>query len=212
MKTLLGERGRLRIVLWGDSISEVGRSERWHGGASSPQRNWGALVASGIVDAFGGDVRVEPVFAGIGGQNAYEGLGRIDQLFALSPDLLLIAFGTNDCCHHRLLPEQTARAIDEMVERIQAADADAVLLGTGGGSADDASFEHVDATNNAIRRVAQQRSVPFVDICDAILRATDDRRRWGAFHLDAQNCHPNDAGHRVWADAVLSTVLSVLKS
>lgn len=152
----------------------------------------------------------EPVFAGIGGQNAYEGLGRLDSLWPLEPDLVLVEFGTNDCCHHPLQPEQTALAIDEMLGAIQHRGIDAVVLGTAGGAPEDARFETVDRTNDAMREVARARGVLFVDVRRAIRLATEDGRAWGAFHLSATNCHPNDAGHRVWCDAVYDALAPVL--
>ena len=200
----------LRLVLWGDSISEVGRSPRWHGGASSPQKHWGALLVQKLHAEFP-QARITLIPAGIGGQNSYEGLGRLDALEALKPDLVIVAFGTNDCSHHPLQPEQSHRAQAEMIDRIKKY-ADVVNVSTAGNHPDDPKFSRVAQTVAASSQASSEQRVPFVDMFDAMTTLTSAGQRWGDYHLAAMNCHPNDRGHEIWAQSIARVILANVNS
>lgn len=198
------------VVFFGDSISEVGRHERWHGGASKAETNWGNVLADRLREAY---PRTEWTvkFFGIGGQNAYEALGRSDWLWDLSPHLVLVAFGANDCAHHELRPDQTERALTELVGKIRPR-ADVVVCGTAGNAPGVERFKHVEETADAAKAAAEAHGAPFVDLRAAVLKATDGGETWKDLHLNATNCHPNDKGHQVWADAAYKVIQDNLKS
>jgi lysophospholipase L1-like esterase len=207
---LLAESRPVRVVLYGDSISEVGRTPSWHGGATAPALNWGACLGQLLTARYPGSAFPVAHFA-IGGQNSYEGLGRLDGLAAFSPDLVLVAFGANDCGYHFLLPEETQLALTTLVQGIRArVDADCVLVGTGGDNPRHPGFRHLAETLAAQRQAAQELSVPYVDIRQAVLTATADGARWADCHLAADNCHPNDAGHRLWAECAYAVITAAL--
>lgn len=198
----------LRVVLYGDSISEV--KPGWNGGASTPEANWGAVLCKRLAVAYPDSTFTVHSFA-IGGQNSYEGLGRLDGLEAFHPDLVLVAFGANDCGYHFLLPEETQLALTTLVDAIRTRfAADVVLVGTGGDNPLRPFFDHLDETLEAQHRVAAAAGIPFVDVRNAILAATENGIRWAEFHLAEGNCHPNDAGHAVWAGAALKVIAPAL--
>lgn len=200
-RRLVAERKPVRVVAYGDSISEV--KTGWNGGAKSPEANWAAVLVKRLGEQHPGSEFSLRHFA-IGGQNTYEGLGRLDGLEAHAPDLVLVAFGANDCCHHFLEPAETGQALAALVADIRKRfAADVVLVGTGGDNPQQPFFRHLDETLAAQREVAAEAGVPFVDVREAILAATAGGDRWAEFHLGAGNCHPNDAGHAVWAAAAL---------
>jgi lysophospholipase L1-like esterase len=205
---LIREKKPVTIVLWGDSISEVGRSATWNGGASAPEKNYGSVLVRELRTRFPQST-FTLIHAGIGGQNTYEGLGRLDSLAALKPDLVVVGFGTNDTCYHFLQPEETGRAMEEMLKRIKPI-AEAVCVGTGGNNPSDVSFKHVAETIDATRRAAGAQAAPFVDMRAVMMAATDQGRRWADFNLNATNCHPNDRGHEVWGKAVAETIIQAL--
>ena len=209
-QALLAGKQPVRIVFYGDSISEVGRSPTWNGGASAPDKNWGAQLGRRLAEAFpASEITVRHL--GIGGQNSYEGLGRIDSLAELKPDLVLVAFGANDCCYHYLLPDETRLALTSLVQSIRERyGADVVIVGTGGDNPAKPFFRHLDETVAAQRQAAADGGVRFVDVRRAILAATENGMRWREFHLAEDNCHPNDNGHRVWADAAMAVLREAL--
>lgn len=210
MQRLIAEKKPVRIVAYGDSISEV--KPGWNGGAKSPAANWAAVLVNRLGDQHPGSDFTLRHFA-IGGHNTYEGLGRLDGLEAHAPDLVLVAFGANDCCHHFLEPDETKQALVALVTDIRTRfAADVVVVGTGGDNPRKPFFRHLDATLAAQRAAAAAAGVPFVDVRAAILAATAGGDHWADFHLFADNCHPNDAGHAVWADAALRTIEAGLAS
>jgi lysophospholipase L1-like esterase len=201
----------LRVVCFGDSISEVGRSSRWHGGATTPAANWGQQLGLLLRAAYPGS-EITVVNAGIGGQNSYEGLGRLDALVALQPDLVLVEFGANDCCYHFLEPAQTRLALATLAQWItERTGADVMLVGSGGDNPRDPFFVHLDDTLAATRAAAADAGVPYIDTRAAVLAATDGGARWTDYHNGPRNCHPNDKGHRLWAETAMTAIQSFLK-
>jgi acyl-CoA thioesterase I len=201
----------VRVVCYGDSISEVGRSPGYHGGATTPEKNWGQQLG-GLLRQQWPKVAFTVLNFGIGGQNSYEGLGRLDWLAELKPDLVLIAFGANDCGYHYLIPTETGLAIKSMVEGVRGRyGADVMVLCSGGESPLQPSWQHADETIAATRQAATETKAPFVDIRAAVLQATDHGKRWSEFHNGIQDCHPNDRGHELWATTVFGVIRACLK-
>lgn len=208
---LLRSEKPLRIVAFGDSISETGRSAKWNGGATTPGNNW-AQQLGGLLRTAHPKSTITVLNSGIGGQNAYEGLGRIDSLEALQPDLVLVELGTNDCVFHFLQPEQTQLALTTLAREIKRRfGADVILMGTAGDNPLEPFFQHRDETINATRQAAMAAGVPFVDLRVPMLEATGNGRRWSDYHLNSNNCHPNDRGHLLWAQTVQAALRSALK-
>ncbi len=196
----------VKIVAYGDSISEVGCTPGYFGGASSAEMNWAGQLGRLLSAAYPTAQLVIEHF-GRGGQNSYEGYGRVEWLRPYQPDLVLVAFGANDAGYHFLPPEATYAALTGMVEWIQALlGVDVMVLNAGGDNPREPFMAHLDETQAAIRAAAEQRAVPFVDIRKAILGATSTGERWDAYHYGRQDCHPNDLGHAIWAQAVFAVM------
>lgn len=209
-RQLIADRKPIRVVLYGDSISEVKKG--WNGGAKTPETKWGAVLVKKLQAAYPDSVFSIHHFA-IGGQNSYEGLGRLDGLEAFKPDLVLVAFGANDCCHHFLLPEETQLALTTLATEIpKRFGADVVLVGTGGDNPLKPFFRHLDETLKAQKAAAAEARVPFVDVRSAILAATEAGKRWAEFHFNAENCHPTDKGHEVWANTAFAALQDRMKT
>lgn len=207
-RRLIAEKKPVRVVAYGDSISEV--KPRWNGGAKTPEANWAAVLVKRLGEQHPGSDFSLRHFA-IGGQNTYEGLGRLDGLAPHAPDLVLVAFGANDCCHHFLEPGETGQALAALVADVRTRfSADVVVMGTGGDNPRKPFFRHLDETLAAQRVAAREAHVPFVDVREAVLEATAGGERWADFHLAADNCHPNDAGHAIWAAAALRVIDAAL--
>jgi len=205
---LIADNKPIRVVLYGDSISEV--KPRWNGGAKTPETNWGSVLVKRLSEQYTDSEFTVHHFS-IGGQNSYEGLGRIDWLEPFKPDLVLVAFGANDCCHHFLIPEETQLALTTLATEIRKRyGADVVLVSTGGDNPLKPFFRHLDETVAAQRAAAAEAGVPFVDMRAAVLEATENGRRWAEFHFNEENCHPTDKGHEVWAEAAAEVVLQAI--
>ena len=208
----LAARQPVKIVAYGDSISEVGRTPGYFGGASCAEMNWANQLGRLLAAAYPPAQFVVEHF-GIGGQNSYEGYGRADWLRPYAPDVVLVAFGANDCGWHYLPAEATGTAIHSLVEWIQTLlGADVLVLGTGGDNPLASTWRHLDETLAATRAAAEHRGVPFVDIRTAILTATAQGDRWEDYHNARQDCHPNDRGHGIWARATFTVIQQELRA
>jgi acyl-CoA thioesterase-1 len=207
---VLREKKSLRIVCYGDSISEVGRSERWFGGATAPERNWGQQLGVLLRAAYPG-VEIQVLHFGIGGHNAYEGLGRLDWLKEYQPDLVLVAFGANDTGWHPIPPEATKLALKTLTQWIKERHgADVMLLSSGGDNPQQPNLAHVAETVQGTREAADEAGAGFIDLRAATLRVTENGTRWTDYHNGPQDCHPNDAGHRFWAETVFAAMQAAL--
>ncbi len=195
---------KLRVVSFGDSISEVGRTTTYFGGASCAGNNWASVVRDLLAAGYPGS-EIEIIHQGIGGQNSYEGLGRLDSLEPLNADLVIVAFGANDCGWHHLEPWQTRVALKSIVDGIIIRyGGDVAVACTGGDNPLKSSFEHLDETIAITRQVAEESGVPFADIRTAVLQVTENGEKWGDYHFSDDNCHPDDHGHKVWGEAVFA--------
>jgi lysophospholipase L1-like esterase len=204
VRRLVADHKPVRVVVYGDSISEV--KQGWNGGAKSPEANWAAVLVKRLAELHPDSAYSLEHFA-IGGQNTADGLERLDGLAPLHPDLVLVAFGANDCCHRFLEPAETRRVLITLCQEIkQRHGADVVVVGTGGDNPLEPFFRHLDETLAAQRAAAAEAGVPFVDVRPAILAATEGGKRWAEFHFNPGNCHPTDKGHEVWAAAALAVL------
>ena len=206
---LIADKKPVRVVLYGDSISEVKKG--WNGGAERPESNWGAVLVQRLADAYPGSAFTIQHFA-VGGQNSYEGLGRLGYLEPFKPDLVLVAFGANDCGYHYLIPEETKFALTTLATEIRKRfGADVILVGSGGDNPLKPFFKHLDETVKAQREAAREAKALFVDMRAAVLTATEHGKRWAEFHFNEGNCHPTDKGHVVWAEAAFRCIQELLK-
>jgi lysophospholipase L1-like esterase len=114
IRKLIQEHKPIRTTLYGDSICEVGRSPTYFGGASCAAQNWGQQLGRLLQKHYPTSPFTVTHFA-IGGQNSFEGLGRLDGLAEHQPDLVLLSFGANDCGYHFLPPEATYQAQRELI-------------------------------------------------------------------------------------------------
>jgi lysophospholipase L1-like esterase len=206
---LIAEKKPVAFVSYGDSISTV--REDYFGGASKPEMNWAFQLARRLEERYPGVAFTARPF-GVGGQNAYEGLGRFSWIAPLMGDLVIIGFGTNDSDWHELPPYATAHAVRTLVKGIRNDfKADVVVLAPAGHNPLDPNHGHTQSTHEALVQAAKETGAPLADVRAAILRATDGGRTWKDYHQSEFDCHPNDRGHSVWAKAVFETIEANLR-
>lgn len=186
-----GEAGGLLYVALGDSAAQGI-------GASHPDRGYVGLLADRLRAATGSPVQVVNLSrSGATLQDVVD--QQIPRLLQLSPDLVTVAVGGNDMFHPA--PERFDAAATELVTQLPAG----TLL------ADVPYFMHgrweraADRAARVLTLHAQQVGLTVVP-----LHATLRDLGWKAMatHFAADWFHPNDRGHRVWADAFWSAYQS----
>jgi len=201
----------VRLLCYGASISEVGRTPNYFGGASRAEMNWGQQLSRLLNEKYP-HTSFTTLHYGIGGQNAYELLGRFDWT-PPDIDLLMIQVGTNDCGYHEIPPQATANAVRSLIEATRVLrQADVMMVGSAGDNPCSPVLVHVSETLQAMRAVARENAVPIVPLREAVLVATDNGKRWAEYHDGEQGVHPNDRGMAVWASAVFQTIIETLSN
>jgi len=76
----------------------------------------------------------------------------------------------------------------------------------GGASCAAQNWGYSEETLAAVKRVALEFQCVLADVRSAILKATASGRDWDKFHAGNLDCHPNDQGHAVWAQATFDAI------
>lgn len=189
------------ICLLGDSIS-FGLNASGVVGAAPLQPAYGTLFAEGIQARFGCPVTYENV--SISGKSTGWGLEMAPAVAEKEPDLVIIAFGMNDASGH-LAPEQFLANIQKIVEAIRAGHAETsfILVATMRGNAD--WIHAAPDLYPQYRDILMTAEVPGVAVADMTSFWTLflDRKTYADITGNGVN-HPNDFGHRVYAQILLA--------
>jgi acyl-CoA thioesterase-1 len=198
----------LRIIAIGDSITKGVRP-----GVAAAE-TFCALIETELQKT---GRRAEVVNSGIGNERTDGALARLDRdVIAKQPDIALIMYGTNDSyvdagrTDPRLTREQFAANLHEIIVRLAAAKIKPVLMTEprwGEGAKDgigENPNERLETYVAACRDVAKETKTPLVDHfarwSDAAARGVDVAQ-W-----TTDQCHPNPAGHRLLAAAIVKTL------
>lgn len=182
-----GEAGGLLYVALGDSAAQGI-------GASRPDKGYVGVLADRLREATGRPVQVVNLSAS-GARTSDLLRDQLPRLQGLRPDVVTVAIGGND------VRDLDLRTFSTEVDRMTAA------LPPGALVADVPSYMHgrwqrdAEAAADVVRRSARARGLTAVRLHEALVA-----RGWRAMLTDfaADWFHPNDRGHRVWADAFWS--------
>jgi lysophospholipase L1-like esterase len=196
----------LRLLAWGDSITQCGSD--WNGGATRTERNWCPVLSRTLEKRYP-PVKVRDEANGVGGQTAAEGLCRDPATNAAmrSIDLTLLEFGTNDAGYKHYRPKRYAQALRDMVASVGLLSDSDIVIVTVGPLLDQHALASEEEYIQAAIDVGRELNVPVVNISAAVNRnLTAERLPFEKLHLGPTNVHPNDAGHAVWAQAVMDVL------
>jgi lysophospholipase L1-like esterase len=173
-----------RVLALGDSLTA--------GNGVSPEQAWPSLLASRT----GWTV----VNGGVSGDTSGDALQRLPALLEEhGPALVLVTLGGNDML--RQLPEEeTIANLDQILVRIQAHGAKAVLLATPRPSAAGAVFRNLSAAD-FYQGVADRHKLPLIR--DAMAEVLSDPQ------LKGDPLHPNGAGHALLAEKLFEDLRSI---
>lgn len=199
----LRKKEKLVLAISGDSISQgYNASGFTHAPPGMPP--YPDLVAAQLRQTFGAEVVLHN--RAIAGWSVTQGLKDLDQLLATEPDLIVIAYGMNDV--GRRDPEAFRAGIATMLQRIAQArpEAEVILVATMLGNADwvhtprEMFFRYRDAL--ATFRGPGVAMADLTDLWNVLLT----RKREVDLQGNGVN-HPNDFGHRLYAQAILALLV-----
>jgi lysophospholipase L1-like esterase len=199
----LRARDPLAIAITGDSISE-GYNASGFIGVPPHQPPYGDLVAAGLTAAYGSPIALHN-FA-VAGWTADQGLADAARVAAAHPDLVIVAFGMNDSGYAS--PDDFSANISGIIQEVRqgAPDAEFVLVSPMLPNPDwhYPVMEHFAAYRDALAALCCESAV----LADMTTMWTDLLGRKSIYDLTGNGVnHPNDFGHRVYAEVVLALLV-----
>ena len=191
----------VKVVMLGDSIS-TGLNASGVVGALPGQLGYPDLVVNGLSQRFGG--KVELVNLSVSGMTAPWGVGQMPAAIAAEPDLFLIAFGMNDASG-RCAPSKFRKDNARMASVMQAARPDCDVICVAPMTANpDWQFAAPDLYPAYRDQLVALRK-PGLAVADVtpVWSWICERNSYLDLTGNGVN-HPNDFGHRLYADVVLA--------
>jgi len=158
---------------------------------------WKELLAEKYPEAV-----VEMINSGTCGDTSMDGVARLDwAALSYEPDLITINFGINDCALGLDLEEFEMNFV-EMVRRIRAGPNSEILLLSSQPLETPPYDRLVQDYYQAVKRVAKQMDVGFVDVYEAWMQRVRQDTPLVSMILSGLD-HPNEAGYRVIAEELM---------
>ena len=199
---LLTHQKRLTVGYFGGSITEGAC-------ASDPAYCWRGLTNAWLRETYP-DCEIADIQAAIGGTGSDLGIFRLEHdLLSKSPDLIFIEFSTNDSGRDYY---ETLADSETLVRKILQANpcADIVYVHTQTkGIADRLALGIEHNARAAHSTVMRHYHLPQIDIGEVLrTRILLEGGDWLLYTAD--NVHPNDAGYRIYADAMIDFLKEAL--
>jgi acyl-CoA thioesterase I len=194
----------LKLVMLGDSIS-TGADASALAGQEPKQLGYPDLVAKGLETRTGAKVTLKNL--SVGGMDVAWGLTQVPAVLAEKPDVLMIAFGMNDASAHRTAAE-LARITQEIFTKVRVEFPDCIVVVI---TPMTANAEWIHSAPELYPAYAKELATlvgPSVCCADVtpVWTAVAERKRYLDLSGNGLN-HPNDYGHRLYAEVVLTTLL-----
>ncbi|WP_157837103.1 SGNH/GDSL hydrolase family protein [Geminisphaera colitermitum] len=203
-----GGGNSLRLAVLGDSIS-TGANASGYCGVAPFQPGYVDLVAEGLAGGGGGEAVVVRNFS-VGGKTAAWGAeqAQMEAVCGFSPDLVVLAFGMNDASAG-VSADEFGASIGGMIHRVRSLFPDTEFMLVSGMNAHDAwhlaRADLHEAYGGVLAELALAGS--GVVLCDvrAVWDFVAGRKGFWSMTGNGVN-HPNDFGHRLYADCLLGVL------
>jgi len=197
----LKARQPVKVVLLGDSIS-TGANASGVVGAAPGLPGYHDLVVQALHRRFGGEVKLCNL--SVGGMSAPWGVEQMPRAIAEAPDLFIIAFGMNDASG-RCPPAEFCGHVRRMIAAMQVARpaCDVIVVSTM--TANSVWQYAAPELYPAYRDAVMALRVPGITVADVttLWSWVVERKRFLDLAGNGVN-HPNDFGHRLYADVILA--------
>jgi lysophospholipase L1-like esterase len=191
------------MVVLGDSISTGANASRQ---VAPYMPGYPELVRRQLAAVYASEIHL--INLAVGGWNSEQGKAKIAAAAEAAPDLLLVAFGANDLAAKN--PAWFAGNIQALLDgvREKCPAAEVILLSEGltNPEWDWAPVAQFFPYRDALRRLAAAgKSIVVAEVTE-IYAAALQRKRYYDFTGNGIN-HPNDYGHRLYAQVLLSLLV-----
>lgn len=189
----------ISLVVLGDSIS-AGANASGMVGAKPGMPSYPGLVAKGLEGLGAGTVKLKNF--SVGGQVSGWGASQVDKVLAEKPDLVVLAFGMNDA--GGVPAAQFAANTQKMIDLIRAGqpDCEFVLVATMLGNSEWPVLKQ--ELFPQFRDELKKMAGTGIDVADMTSLWADLLKRKKFYDLTGNGVnHPNDFGHRVYAQVIL---------
>lgn len=196
----LQNKAAFKLVVLGDSIS-AGANASGSYEAAPYQPAYPELVRRGLAEHYGGPV--ELLNLSVGGRDSAWGITQVESVVAAKPDLVIIAFGMNDAAGRASTEfKQNTQKIIEAIAT-QSPTTEFVLVATMLGNRDwiRLKTELFPQYRDALLEL-RKPGVAVADLTSLWSAMLERKLDWDLTGNGVN--HPNDFGHRIYAQVVLS--------
>jgi lysophospholipase L1-like esterase len=193
----------VKLLTLGDSIS-TGANASGSAGAPPMQPGYHGLVARGLEARFGSKVTEKNL--SVGGMDSAWGLKQVPAVLAEAPDVVLLAFGMNDASGRRKT-EDFVKIIKQTIDQIQAARPECDVIVISPMTANPEWSHAAPELYPAYAKALGALSGPGCALADvtSVWTAVLEKKPYLCLSGNGLN-HPNDFGHRLYADVVLAAI------
>lgn len=197
----LTSKSAVKIALLGDSIS-TGANASGATDAKPHMPGYGQLVAEELARKHGSDVQFKNY--SVGGTATAWGIEAVQGILEFQPDLLIIAFGMNDASG-RVAREVYAQNIHAIMDKARGCNPDMefILVATMTGNREwtAASSEHYQVYREELMKM-KGSGVAVADVT-TVWEHLLEKKAFADMTGNGVN-HPNDFGHRIYAQVILA--------
>lgn len=190
----------LTIVALGDSIT-AGANASGNFNRAPFQPAYPELVRRGLAEHYGVDVRLSNL--AVGGTDTAWGITQVDTVVAAKPQLVVLAFGMNDAANRAAAEYQSN--IKKIIEaiRLQLPKCEFILVASMLGNRDWTRLKHevFPQYRDALEQLCEP-GIVLADLTSTWCRFLELKPDWDLTGNGVN--HPNDFGHRVYAQTILS--------
>lgn len=203
IRARLAAKQPIKLVVLGDSIS-TGLNASMTGNAPPQQPGYPGLVAQGLEQRFGSKVTL--VNLSVSGMSASWGLSQADAVIKETPDLFLCAFGMNDASG-KIHPELFANTLRALVDKVRAAHPGCATIVVSSMTANPEWIHATPPLYPAYAAALEKLTGPGIAAANvtSVWMALLERKQVLDFTGNGLN-HPNDFGHRIYADVILGVI------
>lgn len=194
----------ITIVLLGDSIS-TGCNATSKYNVAPQGKAYYDLMCDGLTKQF--NAKVNLINIAVGGKTSQWGMEQVGKIIEQKPDMVMLAFGMNDASHD-CHPAQFQSNISKMISDVHAKVplAEFMLIAT---MSANAQWIYASPTlypqYRDVQAQLQTQGIVLADVYD-LWQMMVDRKGYLSFTGNGLN-HPNDFGHRLYAQAIWATLM-----